>query len=165
MKNPQKLHLQAERQLANLIEKQGSARGFLEQPFAVAVGVGKGPLAVSKQLRFQQTVGNGAAVDGDESVGSAGRNAVDSARDQLLTRARLSPDQHRGLELGDLAYSTKQVEHLPAGRHQIPKSRIRLLPPGPNLSVQRLVLAEKPFTLFRLAQKQESSSASKGFEM
>ena len=144
----------AERQLADLVEEERAARGLLEKPLAVAVGVGEGALAMPEQLGLEQGVGDGAAVDGDEGPAVARREPVDGAGDQLLAGARLAVDEHRGLELGDLAHGAEEVEHLPAARHQVAEPAFGLLPAGANLLVQRLVLAEEALALLGLAQQQ-----------
>jgi len=50
-----------------------------EARLARAVGAGAGAGLVAAELRFQQVLGNGAAVDLDERTGGAARQAVDKA--------------------------------------------------------------------------------------
>ena len=80
---------------------------------------------------------------------------MDGARHQLLAGARLTVDEYRGLEFGDLAYRAEQFEHLRAARDEIAKASLGLHPGRTDLARQSLVLAKEPFPLLGLAQKQD----------
>ena len=51
LQDAQELDLQAERQLANLVEEQRAARGLFEQPLAIAIGVGERALCDARRAR------------------------------------------------------------------------------------------------------------------
>ena len=53
---------------------------------------------MTEQLRLEQRLGDGGAVDDDERPVGAGPRIVNRARHQLLARARLALDQHRRVE-------------------------------------------------------------------
>ena len=106
LQRAQDLDLQRQRHLADLVEEQGAAVGRLEAARLVADGAGEGAAHVAEQLRLEQVLGDGAAVDGDERALGARRAAVELARDQLLAGAGLAGDEHRdvgGRDLLDLA--------------------------------------------------------------
>ena len=63
----QQLGLQADVHLADLVEQQRAAVGLLELADAPGDGAGEGALLVAEQLGFQQGLGDGGAVDGDEA--------------------------------------------------------------------------------------------------
>ena len=66
LEGAQELHLQVERQLADLVEEQRPAAGLLEEPAPICGGVGERALLVPEQLALEEVLGDGAAVDGDE---------------------------------------------------------------------------------------------------
>jgi len=88
--------------------------GPLEQPDPLLGGAGEGPPLVSEQVRDQQLVLEGAAVD--DEIGSAlpGARAVDEAREELLARAPLSPDQDRTGDLRQAAGLLYDLDEGPA---------------------------------------------------
>ncbi len=64
----QELGLQARIHLADFVQQQGAAIGFLELADAPGDGAGEGTLLVTEQFRFQQVFRNGGAVDRDEGL-------------------------------------------------------------------------------------------------
>ena len=66
----QQLRLQAQRHVADLVEKHGTAIGVLEQTSTLAQCAGKRPLGVTEELGFQQRFGNRRAVDRHEFSGT-----------------------------------------------------------------------------------------------
>ena len=54
LQHAQQLRLQRERQLADLVEKQRAAVGFLEQPGLVAHRIGERAAHVTEQLGLEQ---------------------------------------------------------------------------------------------------------------
>src|SRR5205814_822616 len=67
----QELHLELERQLADLVEEQRAAVGGLEQADAVGRGIREGAFRVAEQLALEEVLGDRAAVDGDERLRAA----------------------------------------------------------------------------------------------
>ena len=84
----QQLGLQARMHLADFVEQQGAAIGFLELADAARDGAGEGALLVAEQLAFEQVLRDGGAVDRDERCLGALALAVDVARDALPCRCR-----------------------------------------------------------------------------
>ena len=68
----QQLGLQAGVHLADFVEQQGAAVGLLELADAAGDGAGEGALLVAEQFGFQQVLGDGGAVDGDERLVARG---------------------------------------------------------------------------------------------
>jgi hypothetical protein len=77
--------------------KQGAAVGDLEQAQLVALGAGKGALAVAEQLAFDQVFRDRRAVDGNEGLVAALAALVDLARHQFLAAAAFAKNQHAGI--------------------------------------------------------------------
>src|SRR5262252_1365924 len=61
----QQLRLQAERELADLVEKNGAAVRLLHETAPPRLGVGEGARLVTEQLRLEQVVRQGGAVHFD----------------------------------------------------------------------------------------------------
>ena len=87
LQRAQQLHLRVERQLADLVEEQRAAVGFLELADALVDGAGERALLVAEQDALDEVLGDGAAVDGDERLAGALALALDGAGDQLLADA------------------------------------------------------------------------------
>ena len=87
----QQLHLQVERQIADLVEEDRAAARALEQAFLVGDRAGEGAAQVAEELALEQTLGNGAAVDGQKDLVARLAEVVDGARDDLLARRRSRP--------------------------------------------------------------------------
>ena len=136
LQHPQQLDLHRRRGLADLVEEEGAAVGLDELALAAAVGAGEGPLLVTEELRLEQGLGQGGAVDLDEGLVASRAVAVQGLGDQLLAGARLPGDEHRRLGGGDVADHLEEFLHgrrsaddggvecrpllgclLPAGRH------------------------------------------------
>jgi hypothetical protein len=79
---------------------------------------------------------------------------MDGAGDEFLARPGLATDENGGLELGDLPYGPKEIQHLRTACHEIAEAGEGFLAPRANLFVQSLVLAEQPLALLGLAQEQ-----------
>ena len=101
LQDPQKLGLQGEWQFADLVEQERPAIGLNEEAGAGRAGVGEGAAHVPEQLTFQQRLGYGGTVDGDEGASAAPAAFVERARDELLTGAALAGDEHGGIRVRD----------------------------------------------------------------
>src|SRR2546422_4461749 len=89
----QQLGLQAERQVADLVEEQRAAVRHLEQPGLGGMGVRKGAALVTEQLGLDEVLGECRAVHRDER-GTATRAAlVDRPCQEFLPGPRLADDQ------------------------------------------------------------------------
>ena len=74
--------------------------GLAELADMLVGGAGEGALLVAEQDAFDQVVGDGAAIDGDEGLRATVAGALDGARDQLLADARFALDEDRDLRGG-----------------------------------------------------------------
>src|SRR6266513_1317149 len=89
----QQLGLQAERQVADLVEEQRAAVRHLEQPGLGGMGVRKGAALVTEQLGLDEVLGECRTVHGDER-GAATRAAfVDRPCEEFLPGPCLADDQ------------------------------------------------------------------------
>ena len=93
----QQLGLQARVHLADFVEQQRAAIGFLELADAPRDGAGERALLVAEQFGFQQVLRNRRAIDADERLVGARGFAVDVARQHFLARAAFAGDQDRGV--------------------------------------------------------------------
>ena len=109
----QQLGLEGLRHLGELVQEEGAAVGGFEQAGLVAVGAGKGPLAVAEHLGLEQRLGQGGAVDGHDAPAGAAAVLVNELRDHFLAGATLAADEHRGVGGG----------HLPGQLHRLAEQR------------------------------------------
>src|SRR5438552_798 len=77
LEHAQELGLQAERQLADLVEEAGAAVGSLEQSAPAPHGPRERATLVAEQLGFEQRLRQRRAVDGHERTLGAGTGVVD----------------------------------------------------------------------------------------
>ena len=99
LQRAQQLGLQGQRQLANLVQKDGAAVGLLKPARTGCAGAGERAFFVAEQFGFEQRIRNGRAVDLDEGPVAPPAGQVHGACEQLLARARLAQQQHGGLGL------------------------------------------------------------------
>jgi hypothetical protein len=79
----QELHLQVERQVADLVEEDRAAAGALEKPLLVVDRARERTTQMAEQLAFQEILGDGSAVHGQSAVAGLAE-VVDRARDHSL---------------------------------------------------------------------------------
>ena len=96
LQRAQQLHLDVERQLADLVEEERAAVGLAELADMLVGGAGEGALLVAEEDALDEIVGNRAAIDRDERSSAAVAGALDGARDQLLADARFAFDRGSG---------------------------------------------------------------------
>ena len=101
LQHAEQLGLQLRRDVADLVEEQRPLVGQLEAADLLADGAGEGALLVAEQLALQQPRGDGRAVELDEGPVPARAQVVQGAGDELLARAGLAADEHRGVGGGD----------------------------------------------------------------
>ena len=101
LQEAQNLHLQRERKIADFVQHQRAAIGRLDLADRLPRGAGEGALFVAEQLAFEQVVGNGGAIDGDEALAAPRRQVVHGAREELLARAALAEQQDGGARARD----------------------------------------------------------------
>ena len=85
--------------------------GSGEEPGPLAVGAGEGALLVPEQLRFQEGLGHGGAVDGHEGPGPTRARPVQRASDQLLAGAALAEQEHGSVAVRHRAHLLEHRLH------------------------------------------------------
>ena len=95
LQHAQQLGLQAERQLADLVEQQGAAVGQFELARLAVHRAGESTALVAEQQGFEHRLGDRRAVHRDEGRLGGRAEAVDVAGHQLLAGAGFAADQHR----------------------------------------------------------------------
>jgi hypothetical protein len=101
LEHAEELDLEAHRHVADLIEQERAAVRGLEQALVAAVGARERALLVAEELRLEQVLGHGAAVDADEGLLAAVACAVNRAREELLAGARFARDEHARIRRRD----------------------------------------------------------------
>ncbi|MCY1408334.1 hypothetical protein D9M71_236540 [compost metagenome] len=109
LQGTQQLGLQAQRQLADLVEEQRAAVCRLEASATVGGGAGESALDVAEQLALGQRLRQGSAVDLHQRLVVAPRVAVQAAGEQLLADSGLAEQQHRQLGVGDHVQLAEQL--------------------------------------------------------
>jgi hypothetical protein len=94
LKNPQKLSLQQEGNVADLVEQQRPAVGFREQTLSRLHCAGESTTNVAKNLRLHQLLRDGRHIHRDEGAPATVASRVDGARHQLLARSGFTRDEH-----------------------------------------------------------------------
>src|SRR5437667_4713324 len=111
LEHAEQLHLDAERQLADLVEEAGAAVRRLEQPLAVAVGAGEGAAHVAEELALEERRCERGAVADDERPVAERREPVERARHELLARAALAGHERGGGVAGEALDEGEHLEH------------------------------------------------------
>ena len=103
--------LQIEAERADLVEEDGATVRQLELAELARVRAGEGAALVAEELRFDERVGDGRHVDGDERLIAPGTPPVDRPRHQLLAGAALARDEHGRGRLGQLRDELINAHH------------------------------------------------------
>ena len=95
LQHVQDFGLKRQGQLADLVQKEGTAVGVLDEPGTpLGVGAGKGPRDIAEKLAFQQVFGDRGAVDGKKGLVPAQAVPVEGLGQEALARTRFAQDQH-----------------------------------------------------------------------
>jgi len=94
LQHAEQLPLRLHAEVGDLVEKEGSLVGDLEEPLLGGDGAGEGALDVAEQLAFQERGRQGRAIAGQQGVILAAAEPVDRADDHLLARPALAGYQH-----------------------------------------------------------------------
>ena len=76
--------------------------GTLKSSDSIVVGAREGSLHVTEQLAFEQVLGNGAAVDGNQCLVGPTRMRVERLGNQFLPGSTFSQNEHRRITVGDI---------------------------------------------------------------
>ncbi len=80
---------------------------------------------MAEKLGFEQSLGDGCAIDGDKRLVRPDAETVDGLRDQLLARAALAQQQDSDVRLGNALYIAQYLEHFRAGADDPGDRRLR----------------------------------------
>src|SRR6185436_15941011 len=97
LQHPQELGLQLEGKVADLVEENRAAVGDLEPPRPIAQRARERAAHVAEELALEHLARDGAAVDAHERLLRPSAAFVDLPRQELLARAGLARNQHRGV--------------------------------------------------------------------
>src|SRR5207247_150098 len=122
LESAKKLGLQANRQVADFIEEQGSSVRLHEETRARSARVGERAPRMPEEFTLEERFGDSSTVDGHEGPGAPRPAAVQGARDQLLASAALACDEHRRLRLCHPCEQGEDVTHRGALTYDLLKS-------------------------------------------
>ena len=88
LQHAQQLDLQAHRHVADLVQHQRAAVGFLEQALVTARCAGERAFLVTEQFRLEQVLGHRAAVDRDKRLVFATRSRYECPGRAVPCRCR-----------------------------------------------------------------------------
>ncbi len=123
LQDAQELDLEGQREIPDLVEKQGPAIGRLEGPQPRGDGAREGALLVAEELALGQGLGAGAAVDGHEGRAAAWAAGMNDARDLFLAGASLTKQQHRRVHARDRGGQSSGSRPLPVTPPDDPASQ------------------------------------------
>jgi hypothetical protein len=101
LKNTKKLGLQVERKIGDFIEKKSAVVGKFESADLLGESASEGAALVPEELGFEESAGDGGAIDFDEGSLAARTVIVNSARDELFSGARFTGDKDSGASRSD----------------------------------------------------------------
>src|SRR5207302_7198921 len=113
LQNPKQLGLQLQRDFADFVEEESALIRQFQAPNLLADRSSKCTLLVAEQFAFQQTGGNGSAIQADETSVLTLAGAMDGAGDQPLAGSSFPQKQDRRLADGD---DRNLIQHLFEGR-------------------------------------------------
>src|SRR5262249_23336130 len=90
LQSPQKFRLQVRRDVADLVEKQSALIGQFKPASLLHEGASKGAPFMTEELGFDQSGGNGGAVQPDKCTPRARTEIVNGSGNQFFTGAGLA---------------------------------------------------------------------------
>src|SRR6266850_1259524 len=103
LQDAKQLRLGRQAHLTHFIEEQDPARGHLDVAGLRQMGAGERPTLIAKQLRFEQLLWKGGAIDGDERPVPPRRRPMNEAGDHFLSRARFALQENSRVSRGYLS--------------------------------------------------------------
>ena len=119
LKEAEQPHLEGGGDLADLIEEKCAVVGAGDEAVFILVGAGEGSLAVAEEFRFQEVVGYGAAVDGDEGMAFLFAGVMDGAGEEFLAGSGFAVDKDGGGAVGDHGEEFADLAHGGAVRDHV----------------------------------------------
>src|SRR5688572_16052768 len=97
IEDAQELGLRLGRELADLVEEEGPAIRLLEGSLAPTLGAGEGAALVTEEVRIDEVLVEGAAIDHDERARGAGALRVDRLGGGVLPAPGFAREQDRDI--------------------------------------------------------------------
>ena len=130
LEDPEELHLDLERNLADLVEEERPlARGF-ELSRAILVGPGESAASIAEELRLDERRRKRGAVDGDEGHARSVPELVEDPRGELLSGSGLTADEHRRAGGGEETELLVDVVHGGGVADELERALVGLLLAG-----------------------------------
>ncbi len=141
LQHAQQFRLQARTDVPDLVEKKRAAVRPLKQPAHVCGGAGERALYMTEQLRIEQFLRQGTAVDRNERTACAPAGGMDGTGDHLLTGSGLSGDEHGNVLVADAFDQIEDAVHRRTSGNDVRQ----LFAPGEPLAQARHLLAQLLF--------------------
>ena len=103
--------MQADREVAYFIQKQGASAGSLEFTRPAFAGIGKGTFFMSEQFAFEKGFTDGSHVHVDHFPAAAERQAVYFSGEHFFTCTVLASDKDIRIRFGNLGHDLDQFHH------------------------------------------------------
>ena len=135
LEDPQQFRLEVEGELAHLVEEERAAVGEVEEPLGRPVGSGERAALEAEELALEERLGERCAIEGYEVRVAPGREPVERAGEELLSRAALPREQDVRTRRCDLPDEVEDVHdgEAPADEVLLPRGRFEPAPQGPVL--------------------------------
>ena len=124
LKHSKQFGLHGERHVTQLIQKQRSPMGQLENPFSVSLSSREGASYVTKKFAFQERFCQGGTVLGEERLCRSQASPMNLSRDDLLARTTFPNDENGKIARGGFADELIDSGH--AGRLDASHGTVRL---------------------------------------
>ena len=146
LEHPQELDLGRQRQFPQFIQEQRAAVRLGKLPRLVPERPGEGAFDMAEEQAFHQFRRDGAAIDGNETVGGAAAEPMDEPGKEFLAGAGLPQDQDGNVRRGQQGAGFQSLEDarmiadnaaLPDGRLQVRRRQVRNLRGGQGTADHR----------------------------
>ncbi|VTR70208.1 hypothetical protein DESC_780396 [Desulfosarcina cetonica] len=154
----QEFGLDRGRDIADFVEKNRAAVGFLEKAFFIPRGMGERALFIAEQLTLQNMLGHGGAVDGNERALAAVAQGMHRPGGEVFPRARFAGNQNGEIGFGDHLDGFIHPLHLGTFAHEF-LEHVR----GETFMLQPFVLLEQAAAFEGLVQAHHQGIMIKGF--
>ena len=142
LQEAQQLHLQRQRNVANLVEEQRAAIGLLDLALGGLDCAGERPLLVSEQFAFEQVFRDRRAIDRDEFAIGAVAGIVEASRQQFLARPARAEQHDRDVGVRHALDRPRHADHFGRGGDHPPKHLVVVIGADRELAVFLLDLVE-----------------------
>ena len=119
LQKPQQFGLERLAHVADFVQKNRAAIGFLDAAGFLFHRAGESALFVAEQFAFQEGFRNGGAIDADVIVRAPLAQAVQRAGDEFLARAAFAQDQDPRVGGGDGLDQLPQIVHARRFAHDL----------------------------------------------